>query len=230
MSRLLSLLVLGISLCLIQGCAPNDVYYKKSRGKWVTKKSYSLADTLVVKDYALYNSRAKVSLSPEKGPFEVDKDSLLTVLLSSFKRLGLENIKTEIGSNVIDSTLYRTQGVRVRHFDDSYINKIAGDTHNCPALVLITYAHNQFAFTGFISSGGMAGSSGYTILTWLSLFVFVVDQNEIVYSRHILYKSDQVWADTEEEILAVPPLAAVRQEHWDELVRLAMKDYIKRMK
>jgi hypothetical protein len=76
----------------------------------------------------------------------------------------------------------------------------------------------------------MAGSSGYNILTWLSLFVFVVDQNEIVYSRHIRYKSDQVWADTEEEILAVPPLAAVRQEHWDELVMLAMKDYIKRMK
>jgi len=52
----------------------------------------------------------------------------------------------------------------------------------------------------------------------------------VIYSRHIRYKSDQVWADSEDEILAVPPLAAVKQEHWDELVRRAMKDYIKRLK
>jgi len=230
MSRLLFRLVLGVSLCLIQGCAPNDVFHKKSKGKWVTKKSYNQADTLVIKDYALYNSRGKISLFAEKSHFEVDKDSLLTVLLSSLKKLGLENIKMKKGSNIVDSTLYLQEGVRIRHFDESYIYKIAGDTRNSPALVLITFAHNQFFFTGFISSGGMAGSSGYTILSWLSLFVFVVDQNEIVYSRHIRYKSDQVWADSEDEILAVPPLAAVKQEHWDELVRRAMKDYIKRMK
>jgi hypothetical protein len=184
----------------------------------------------VVKDYALYNSRSKQSFSPEKGPFEVDEDSLFTVLVSSFKKLGLGNIKTESGSNIIDSVFYRIQVVGLKHFEKSYINEIAGDTRKLPALVLITNAHNQYLFSGFISSGGMAGSSGYNILTWLSLFVFVVDEDEIVYSRHIRYKSDQVWADTEEEILAVPPLAAVRQEHWDELVRLAMKDYIKRMK
>jgi hypothetical protein len=230
MGRLLLLLVLGISICLIQGCAPNDVFYKKNKARWVTKKSYNRADTLVVKDYALYNSRAKLSFSPDKGPFEVDKDSLFSVLVSSINKLGLKNLKMEIGRNIIDSASYRRDGLSIRQFSESYINEIAGDTRDSPALVLITYAHHQYFFTGFISSGGMAGSSGYTTLTWLSLFVFLVDQNEIVYSRHINYKSDQIWADTEEEILAVPPLAAVKQEHWDELVRLAMKDYIKRMK
>jgi len=230
MTRLFCLLVLGVSVSLIQGCAPNDVFHKRSRGKWVTKESYSLADTLLVKDYALFNSRSKQSFSPEKGPFEVDEDSLFTVLVSSIKKLSLENIKIEMGNNIIDSTVYRIQVVGIKHFDDSYIYEIAGDTRNSPALVLITNAHNQYLFSGFISSGGMAGSSGYAITTWLGLFVFVVDQNEIVYSRHIRYKSDQIWADSEDEILAVPPLAAVKQEHWDELVRRAMKDYIKRMK
>jgi hypothetical protein len=119
MTRLFCLLVLGVSVSLIQGCAPNDVFHKKSKGKWVTKKSYNQADTLVIKDYALYNSRGKISLFAEKSHFEVDKDSLLTVLLSSLKKLGLENIKIKKGSNIVDSTLYLQEGVRIRHFDES---------------------------------------------------------------------------------------------------------------
>ncbi|WP_114752798.1 hypothetical protein [Pleomorphovibrio marinus] len=229
MRNLFILPLLLISL-LFLGCAPNNVFHKKSRGKWVTKKSYTTTDTLVVRNYGLYNSINEVLLTPNKKPLFVNKDSLLMVFKKSIYKIDFNLIDINLSKNLIDSSLYRQQAVRIGHIDDTYIRTLADSIIGNVKLIPIIYAHNQYSFVTSFSGVGNFSSKGWYFITYLSLFVFVIKEDEIVYSRHIRYKSDQVWADSREEILAVPPLAAVKQEHWDELVRLAMEDYIKRLR
>jgi hypothetical protein len=97
-------------------------------------------------------------------------------------------------------------------------------------MIPIIIANNQYQFVSYFTSGGAFGSGGWNAITWVHLILYIFEDQEVIYSRHYRYKSNLVRADSREEILAVPPLAAVKQEHWDELVRLAMKDYIKRLK
>jgi len=230
MVRIVNLLILILFLTFICGCVSNDVFHKKSRGNWVSKKSYCLTDTLLVNNYALYNSRNEVLLIPNKEPFEVNKDSLILVFKSSLQKLDLDNLKLEFGENIIDSILYLRYGLRIKHLNKNYIKNIAEYSKGITALVPIVYVQNQYSFTASFTSGGAFSNNGWYFITYLSLIVVVIEKDEIIYSRHIRYKSDQVWADTKSEIEAMPPLAAVKQEHWDELVRLAMEDYIKRLK
>jgi hypothetical protein len=192
-------------------------------------KSYQKSP-LLMRNYAIYNSRQERLLTAENEPFTIDKDSLRQVIFDVFTGLNIDSLKIVDGDNLIDSALYLKSAFTFGRVDRSYLKALAGNTEGVAVLVPLVYAYNRFSSTGFISSGGMSGSSGWYLISWINFFVYIIRDDQIIYSRLFVYKSDQVWADTEEEILAVPPLAAVRQEHWDELVRLAMKDYIKRMK
>jgi hypothetical protein len=230
MVRILQHIGIVLLLAFSVSCTPNKHFFKKSRGKWVTKKSYNAQDVLVLNNYGIYNSINEELLIPNKEPFPVNKDSLLLVFDKSLNRIGLKNISIEYTNNIIDSALYLQTAVRIRHFDEIYIDSLAESSPGKIKIVPVVYAHNQYTFAASFSSGGLFSSNGWFFVTYLSLFVFVIKEDEIIYSRQIQFASDQVWANSKNEILAVPPLAAVRQEHWDELVRLAMKDYIKRMK
>jgi hypothetical protein len=195
----------------------------------VTLKSYQ-KEPLLLKNFAIYNSRQERLLIADNEPFPINKDSLSSVVFNSFDRLEIDFLKIVGGQNLIDSALYVKPAFNFRRVDISYLKELAGSTEGVTVLVPLVYAYNRFSFTGFISSGGMSGSSGWYFITWLNLFVYVIRDDQVIYSRLIVYKSDQVWADSRDEILAVPPLVAVKQEHWDKLVRLAMKDYFKRLK
>jgi hypothetical protein len=222
----MSLLVLS----LLTACGKTDVFFRQGKFKRMTQRQYK-SEPLLLRNYAIYNSRTKLSFFAENEPFHVDKDSLGQAVFSVFDGLDIDSLKIVGGANLIDSTLYQHPFTfNLRRVNGSYLKELAGATDGVSVLVPLVYGYNRFSFAAFISSGGLAGSSGWYFISYLDLIVYIVKDDQVIYSRHIRYKSDQVWADTEEEILSVPPLAAVKQEHWDELVRLAMKDYIKRMK
>jgi hypothetical protein len=218
-----------IALITLTGCGKTDIFFRQGQLKSVTKKEYK-NESLLIRNHAVYSSKRENSLGSENMPFRIDKDSLVQVVFKAFEGLGIDSLKIVGGQNLIDSTLYIKPAFTFGRIESSYLKDLAGNSEGVTVLVPLVYAYNDFSFTGFISSGGMSGNSGWYFISFLNLFVYIIRDDQIIYSRHFVYKSDQVWADTEEEILAVPPLAAVKQEHWDELVRLAMKDYIKRMK
>jgi hypothetical protein len=218
-----------IVLSLLTGCGKTDVFFRQGKLKSVTKKEYK-KEALLIRNYAIYNSRRETSFISENKPFPVNKDSLHQVVFGIFHSLDIDSLKIVGGQNLIDSALYVKPAFNFRRVDNSYLKELAGNTKGVSILIPLVYAYNNFSFTGFISSGGMLGSSGWYFITYINLFVFVICDEQIIYSRHFVYKSDQVWVDSKDEILAVPPLVAVKQEHWDKLVRLAMKDYIKRLK
>jgi hypothetical protein len=219
-----------LALSLFTGCGKTDVFFRIGKIKRVTQNQYQ-DDPLLLRNHAIYNSRMTLSFFAENKPFPLEKDSLRQLVFDVFKGLDIDSLKIVGGENIIDSTLYQHPfAFNLRRIKSTYLNELAGNTEGVSVLVPLVYGYNRISFTGFISSGGLAGSSGWYFISYLDLIVYIVKDQKVIYSRHIRYKSDQVWADSEDEILAVPPLAAVKQEHWDELVRQAMKDYIKRLK
>jgi hypothetical protein len=161
----------------------------------------------------------------------IDKDSVMKVVGKSFNKLEIPIVnKFHFGDNYIDSTFYKNHVINIRHIDEGWIKEIAGDTKYKKVLVPFIYIFNGITFTGFISSGGVSGSSGFHLMTFLNLMVFIVEDEKIIYSSQALHTTERTWADSRAEAEALPPAPLVKQEHWDELVRLAMEDYIKRLK
>jgi len=230
MKNVINLLVLIAFLMISNGCVSYDIFYKKSKPRSVTIKSYSPNDNIFIRDYALYNSIEEELLIPNNQPFEINKDSLVLVIQDSFKKLSLNSLKLHFNENIVDSTLYYKSVFNINKIRNDYFEKFSENLESEIILVPIIYSYNSYFFTAFFTSGGGFGDNGWSFITYLDLIVFMIKNKEIIYSRHIRYKSDQIWADTNSEIEAIPPLAAVKQEHWDELVRLAMEDYIKRLK
>jgi len=161
----------------------------------------------------------------------IDEDSVMKIVGKSFKKLKIPFVNNfDFGENHIDSAFYKNHVINIRHIDEGWIKEIAGNTKDKKVLVPFIYIFNGITFTGFIGSGGVSGSSGFHLMTFLNLMLFIVENEEIVYSSQVLHTTERTWADSREEAEALPPAPLVKQEHWDELLRLAMEDYIKRLK
>jgi hypothetical protein len=65
--------------------------------------------------------------------------------------------------------------------------------------------------------------------TSLKLIVLILENNKIIYSEKQRYVSKKTFANSLEEVRAIPPAYQVREEHIEELVRRAMKRYVKRL-
>ncbi|MCH6198841.1 hypothetical protein MMU07_04585 [Aquiflexum sp. LQ15W] len=212
----------------ITGCHREFRNLNKSVSK--TQKTYSATDSIFIANYVLYNTQDHLSFTLENKPIPIDEDSVMQVVWKSFEKLKLPIVSNfETGQNHIDSSFYERL-IRIRKIDEEWINVVAGDSCKKLILVPVIYIMNKISFTGYISSGGMAGSSGYHVMSFVNLIVFIVKDDDVVYSQQVRHTSERTWANSREEAEAIPPAPLVTKEHWDKLVRLAMKDYIKRMK
>jgi len=226
------ILIAGILLMvmtMMAGC--HKEFSKINKRASTTQKAYSLTDSLTIENYMLYNSQAHANLSHNSKYLPLNEDSVMQVVLKSFEKLNLP-IFSQVSErkNHIDSAFYKDYLIRIRKIDEEWIKEIAGDSNGCVILVPFISILNKIGFTGFISSGGITGGNGFIVNSFVHLIVFIVENGEIIYSRQIRHSSERTWADTRAEAEALPPAPSVNQEHWDELVRLAMEDYIKRLK
>ena len=227
--RLLEASVFVLAITLMTGC--HKEYSKLNRRFSTTQKTYSLKDTLHIRNYILYNTQDHLSLVFNNKPIPINEDSVMQVVLGSFEKLEIPLVShLEKGKNHIDSAFYKDYLVRIRKIDENWIKEVAGDTHGCLTLIPFIYIFNRISFTGYITSGGMAGNNGFHVVSFVNLIVYLVEDDKIIYSNQIRYTTERTWADTRAEAEALPPAPSVNQEHWDELVRLAMEDYIKRLK
>jgi hypothetical protein len=223
------LILILAAVLMATGC--NKEFRRTGRRSNTTYDTYSSKDSLLLRNYVLYNSQAYSSFSTESKPVSINADSVMHIVHCSFGKLGVPMLlRVNEGENHVDSVFYKDFVIRISKMNSSWIKDIAEEINEKVVIVPVVYIHNRISNTAFISSGGLAGSSGFHVVSFLNLIVFVVKDGETIYSRQYMHTSDRTWANSREEAEAIPPAPLVTQEHWDELVRLAMKDYIKRMK
>jgi len=122
----------------------------------------------------------------------IDTDSVMEVAGKSFAKLKIP-FRNDflLGKNYVDSAFYKNQVIKIKDINEDWIKEIAGDTKGRLTLVPFIYIFNSISFTGYITSGGMAGNNGFHLMTFLNLMVFIVKNDEIVYSSQALHSTER---------------------------------------
>ena len=217
----------------------------KSKGKCceIISKKYRLNEPILLKNYVIYNTMDFNNIvSSNSMMWQTDFDSLINVFGSALNKLKLPVInKSYLGDNFTEFYHIEKPPLRFIKFDDDWIVSVVnlGDTQilskmlpdSSLILLPVVYLYNTVNFTGFMSSGGVAGDNGFFVHTYFYTMVYMIKNEQIVYKKFIRYKSEKSQNfNTRQEAVENAFAPMIKQEHWDEIVRLVMNDYVKRLK
>jgi hypothetical protein len=218
-----------IIIVINQGCKGLDSYNLHSRSKKITNRHYIKDDTIVVQNYILCNSQNNMSiLSYENKPIPYNADSVTNILVHSLSRLNLTfKFKFDEGYNYCDDTFFENRLARISKIEDNRIKQISTTNYGNVVLVPFVYINNAIMFKNYMSSSGVSSDDGFSVVSHLNLVIYILKNNEIIYRKHMRYGANSVNTEFRSEARAVPNGYMVNQEHWDELVKKVMTEYIK---
>lgn len=222
------LLVIILASFLIS-CKGLNSFYTHDRFQREIRSSYE-RDTLYLSDYFICSHQRQMTLfNAEYQDRLAEPDSILGIFQDKINNLGLITVKNR-GKDLSDSNLCHREQVKMKHIINHKGNslglvKIKDNTVILPFFQIT----DLYRFTGYMTSGLVAGDDGFMNFTSVSLIVFIIKNGEVIYSDHRRYASKRTMANSLEEVRAIPPAYQIREEHIEELVRRAMKRYVKRL-
>jgi hypothetical protein len=222
-----SLLVLVLASFLI-GCKGLNSYYTHDRFQREIRSSYE-RDTLGLSDYFICSHQRQETLfGTEFEERLTDDDSILNQLVIKIGSQGI-HLAHELGVNIADSELCNRHVIKIKHVEKKIPTNSLNNTENVSRIITFLEIADIYRFTGYMTSNLVAGDGGFRKYTSISLIIFIVKNGEVIYSDHRRYASKRTMANSLEEVRAIPPAYQVREEHIDELVRRAMKRYVRRL-
>jgi hypothetical protein len=224
MKRLI-LLIVSASLA---SCGGFDAFKRHDHLSSVVRRSYSNQE-LVLADYFFCAHQSKIDIAlPNFEKMEFGADSLMGLF-----QTGLSNqcimLRLDEGQNRATPLLCERGFITLKQMKKRFLSEADLGGQGTRYLVPVVNFADRYGFTAYVTSGGMGGHSGYLRYTSLSLLLFVVENGEIIYAENRRYASKRSWANTLEEVKAIPPAIEVRKEHIDELVRRGMRRYVRRL-
>lgn len=75
----------------------------------------------------------------------------------------------------------------------------------------------------------IAGDNGFNTVTYISFIPIIIENNRVIYAQNLRYGSEGTFTQSREEANNLPIAINVKEEHVEELVRRAMKRYVKRL-
>jgi hypothetical protein len=92
-------------------------------------------------------------------------------------------------------------------------------------LRLVPVIHISYDYRALVTSGGVGWSnSGLLRTVFLDTHAYIFRGRELIYSRGMVHI-----ADTETGIDYGSPVTSIDQSHWDKLVALTLKPYLKQL-
>ena len=221
---------------VLTGCT----YRYHGRIHHIVKKKYE-PETLYIPNYIFCVGLYRESLSMweigklPKHDDEIDfhnyfdTDSIFKSFLFTLDRMKIPvNIKlNSLNTNYCDETFLKRRKTRFKDYQLERILEIIGDTQGKTILFPVIFLENRYRSkaSGKIIGGEVMGGGGLYIKQFLlNILVLVVQDNEIVYMRAGHYFGDTYYTGNKQN-----PTLFLEQKHWDRLVKLVMKDYIKRL-
>ncbi len=214
-----NVLVLLTIILPFVGCSPYK--YKVSDAKHhIKRKSYVRSEDIHLQNYVVCNN---INRRFRNKSVIVRYDSVLNILSDALEKSGIKIIRNE-GRNFCDSTFHFNTLVKLKKID---INKIISIANYDSTLTLIPviYINNRSIKNSYITSSGIPDGGYYLRDTFLTIAVYLIKDNEIVYLKSAWFGPVSSRTATYNE----EPLKKLEQEHWDKLVRLVMNDYIDRL-
>ena len=228
---------LFVLFSILSGC---NKYSYHNRIHRVVNKKYE-QDTLRISKHILCIGLYKISFSfweigqshklDDKSDFQTffDTDSLYNAFKNSMEKVNKTTPVQYANSDAInycDDNFLEKKKLKFRHFDIDRILDIIGDTKGETVLFPAIFIENNYRneSSGRIGSGVSVDAGYYIKSLSLKIMILIVKDNEIIYLRTGLYVSDKYYTyDKRNKTMLL------EQENWDNLVKLVMKDYIKRL-
>jgi hypothetical protein len=196
--------------------ATRQVKHQKIHG------DYFLEDTIHISNIILCSSYQKGT----KGNLEqysVDNDSVFSIFSKSLRKLSLNiEIDTEISFYCDVFLHFYNKHLYMSEINEEVILKLASKRPNRISMVPFIYLHqNDYNYVVVTASGG--GDSGNTRAYRAGIALFLVKQDQIIYSRMFNFyaRNGDFYPDG-----SVDP-STIEQKHWDKLVERTMLDYLK---
>jgi hypothetical protein len=227
MKQFFPIVVCILILIGIKGCSPR-LDFKKQH---ISKKEYK-RDTLFISDYSvcvsLSNSFHTLSLRNrqyDEKEFSIffNKDSIFNHFTNALTLLNIPFKIRNSSNNFCDSALYVNWRMNIKKIDFEKIKK--NNKNDGLTLVPIIYLDNHHRTNTYMTSGGVIGGGELKKQTILTVLVVIIDGEEIIY-----LSSGKHFGKEYEALDVKDTRTYIKQEHWDKLVELVMRDYIKRMK
>jgi hypothetical protein len=224
MKRLI-LLIVSASLA---ACGGFDAFKRHDHLSSVVQRSYSNQELVLADYFFCAHQRQSVLAFRVFEKMELDTDSLMGLFQTGLSNQGVR-LRVDKGQNRATSLLCDREIISLRSVKKDFLSMADLSGQGTRYLVPVVNFADTYRFTGYVTSGGMVGDSGYMRYTSLSLLLFVVENGEIIYAEKRRYASKRSWANTLEKVKAIPPAIEVRKEHIDELVRRGMRRYVRRL-
>jgi len=215
-----------IHLCV--SCSPS-VYKITSRSKnEIIKDKYFRNDTVYVKNIILCNNLGfrKLWMDDIKVQSEVS-DSIFNFFLNSIKQQDMPVLILSNIENHCDTILDFIFPFKTEKIDTKRIKNIAGIMDNENAIILLPIIHidNVTQRAVMVSSRGIPDGGYFMRDIFLKIAIYLIKNNEIIYLKSARYGPVSSETATYDE----EPPKKLEQKHWDNLVRLVMNDYIRRL-
>ena len=213
--------------CLIMfSCSYNFSYKSLSRKTQVIQKEYT-KDTLFFKDAVVchvHNNRN--AWQPKNTMIPVNQDSVLSVFSESIHKLGLPIARSVNVSCDCDTAFHytNTSNRRQEHIqvDKLPIANIISSNYKKSKHYILPVI---YIVRSTVNRGYLGVAEFYRVY----VFLYIVKNNFVEYSKFSHYTSEYINPeyDVDENKRPTNP---IQQKHWDKLVELVMRDYIKRLK
>ncbi len=222
-------LIISVFFLSLFSCKGFDAYKKHDHLFSVSKRNYSDKDLIISDYYFCSHQRQMVLVDNVFDPLIIETDSILRFFYQGISNQGI-NLILKPGENNAIPRLCNREVISLNKVRKELLDKLnINDTESRYLVPLINIA-DIYRFTGYMTSNFVAGDEGFMRYTSLSLLVFIIENDKIIYATKHRYASKRTFANSLEEVRAIPPAYQVREEHIEELVRRAMKRYIKRLK
>lgn len=209
------------TLFILSSCGTNGFYFENKKN-YHFQESYT-NDSLYIGDYVMFGTYMRRRLN--YGVVRLNNDSIFSVFSQAVKSTSLPTTIQSNGRNLSNQQIISSFQSRARHISKNTIIDLVKTYRidNSSKLVIPVVKFN-FSTRSY---GGPEGLTTYYI-TNLSLSVFILENNEIIYYKKMRY--DEVRDDDEYipyylDYIHLP----IPQERWDGLVQEVMKEYIERI-
>jgi hypothetical protein len=208
-----------LAILFLCSCASQRLDGKRHH---IVKKSYPI-DTILISDYiSCYGLRNTIGIE-STPPTLFNKDSLFNHFEIALKNTDLVFKMDDNNLNQCDSIFHSYWAMKINQVDKKKIKSLT--TGKNLTLVPFIYFDDYYRKYIYFSSTGVAGGGGYIKKPYLKMIVFLLDGDNIIYARSAIHFGKGHHVNEKEDIDKV-----ISQDHWDKLVELVMKDYIKRLK
>jgi hypothetical protein len=196
----------------------------QNEGKKYFNSYYDKNDTVYLKDYILCSSMRNMFIGNKTSAYYINPDSIFGIFKNSLEQFDFP-IKFYSKSNVYcDSSFYLKRLTNIKSDEIIVSETIESIGSGKIQMVPVILIDNSDMVVGSVSPAG-ALNTQKSRSTFLRIIIYLTRDDQIIYKKAMFYSAKPAYVNDGQKVEV-----NIKQEHWNELMRRIMKEYVQRLK